>query len=261
MTRSVQKEDEHDSLMSLLADIGIRPDADPEAGETPDFLLSVDGALVGVELTKYQSGKVLGAVKRRVIEAAWEEFETFASDFRRTHGELKDFNVHFRFKGGVPSRKEHAAFLGEVLVFVSAKQEAIGAEFVEFWIPDFSSILMRRHLKALVVRRRKYGIWESNLSAGFVDRPATRIAAIVGEKAKKNYRISDKLWLAILYSYRLSEMVLPITGIAELDACPELQGNLASSPFSSVYVCSPMGLFEWGRKGTGWGRVGSGRAA
>ena len=221
--------------MKLLVDIGIRLDTDPTPGEAPDFLLSLRGCLVGVELTKYQSGKGIATVSQRTIEAAWEEFARSASDFRRAHADLNDFAVYFRFKSMVPSRKEHAPFLQELFLFLGTKQEAIEGDFVEFWIPDFSSMLMQQYLKALVVRRHACGEWDSNLSGGFVDRPAARIATIVGEKATKTYRVTDELWLAIQYSHRPSEMVLPVTGPAELDACSDLQRNLASSPFSKVY--------------------------
>jgi hypothetical protein len=261
MTRSIQKESEHEALMKLLADIGIKPDSDPTPGETPDFLLSLRGRLVGVELTKYQSGKVVAAVSQRAIEAAWEEFEKSASSFRLTHADINDFNVHFSFKDRVPSRKEHIAFLQEFSLFVSARQDAIGSEFVEYWIPDFSSMLMQQYLKALVVRRHASGEWDSNLTGGFVDRPATRIATIVKEKTTKGYRVTDELWLAIQYSHRPSEMVLPVTGPSELDACPDLQRNLSSSPFSRVYVCSAMGVFQWFRKSGRWGRTSIGSAA
>ena len=56
MTREVQKSSERQTLDVVMAALGLRPEEhEPEAGETPDFIVSLAGRLVGVEVTMYSS--------------------------------------------------------------------------------------------------------------------------------------------------------------------------------------------------------------
>jgi hypothetical protein len=54
MTRPDQKLSERQTLDAVFAALGLRPDKEPEAGETPDFTVLVSGRTLGVEITTYQ---------------------------------------------------------------------------------------------------------------------------------------------------------------------------------------------------------------
>jgi hypothetical protein len=56
MTRPNQKASERQTLDVLLSALGLRPEADPVQGETPDFMLTLADRKIGVEVTMYRSG-------------------------------------------------------------------------------------------------------------------------------------------------------------------------------------------------------------
>lgn len=263
MTRSNQKQEECEILRVLLRVTGIRPESGPLEGEKPDFMMQISGRTVGVEVVMYQSDKTVACVgrrafKKRAVESEWERLEEYSKDFRRENADLKGIYILFRFKNTVPPRKEYGAFLEEILQFVRSRQEVVSEEFAEFGMPDFTSPLMKKHLRAiggLVLRWCGHGEWDSNITAGFVDgHPTHTISRIVAKKTMlaKAYRKADELWLVIGQSGRLSEMVLPINGAPDLDASPDLQGSLSSSPFSRVYVFTAKGLLQWNKKEGNW---------
>jgi hypothetical protein len=222
-------------------------------------MIQVSGRTVGVEVTMYRSDKTVArvgkhAVRRRQVESEWESFEGSSLGFRREHAELKDVCVLFRFRNVVPPKQRYGMFYQEVLQFVCSKQQEISTGYVQFWRPDFVSPLMTEYLQAICLRRCERGEWDSNVTAGFVDRPACIIAKIVAAKGglAKAYRPAAELWLVIGHSGRPSEMVLPISGVSEFDASPEIQRSLPFSPFSRVYVFTAMGLFKWDKMDDKW---------
>lgn len=50
MTRESQKIDERRTIKMLMAALGVRPDREPESGEAPDFLVTLEGRKIGVEV-------------------------------------------------------------------------------------------------------------------------------------------------------------------------------------------------------------------
>jgi hypothetical protein len=259
MTQSTQKQEEREILRELLSATGIRPECSPVEGEKPDFMIQVSGRTVGVEVTMYRSDKTVAvvgkhAVRRRQVESEWESFERSSLGFRREHAELKDVCILFRFRNIVPPRQKYGVFFQEILQFVRSRPQEVGTGYVQLWGPDFGSPLMIEYLEAICLRRCERGEWDSNVTAGFVDRPARTIAKIVAAKGElaKTYRPASELWLVIGHSGRPSEMVLPISGVSELDASPEIQRSLPFSPFSRVYVFTAMGLFKWDKTDDKW---------
>lgn len=258
MTRPNQEKEEREILDELLSATGIRPECGPTKGEQPDFMMQISGLTVGVEVVMYQSGKKVTGGVRRAVEAEWECFERYSKVFRKEHYVFVDMYVLFRFKNIVPSRRQYEEFCQEILQFVCSKKGEVSAESVVFGVSDFTSPLMRMHLKAiggLVLKRCERDEWDSNITAGFVDsHPVCTISKIVAKKTilAKTYRRTDELWLVIGQSGRLSEMVLPINGASEFDASLDVQESLSSSPFSRVYVFTAMGLFRWDKRDGKW---------
>src|SRR6266436_7984876 len=120
MTRATQKQAERRTLDGVIAALGLRLVVEPQVGETPDFLLRVGGQLIGVEITMYRSGATVegGSTQRRPVESEWERLKAAADVFRAQHAALSDVSTGLMFKGMVPPRRQHAAFLDEIAAFV-----------------------------------------------------------------------------------------------------------------------------------------------
>jgi len=120
MTRPAQKESERRILDELLTAIGITPnDYDIRPGERPDFMLTVSGRTVGVEVTMYQSGTTIGAgAGQRPVEAEWEFLRQASRTFQSAHANISDINVGLMFYGVVPVRRQHQEFIKEVADFI-----------------------------------------------------------------------------------------------------------------------------------------------
>lgn len=157
----------------------------------------------------------------------------------------------------MPARQQYTAFLQEILGFVCLRQADLDGQYRDFWRPDFTSAspLMIKYLKTISLKRcetGESGEWYSNITSGFVDRPACTISRIVELKSAKVYRAADELWLVIQRSGRPSETVLPIRGVGEFNASEDLQRSLTASPFARVYAFTAMGLFGWEKISGNW---------
>jgi hypothetical protein len=262
MTRSTQKQKESEVLRQLLSATGIQPECEPDVtGDKPDVMMQMFGRTVGIEVVMYQSSKRVAGGERRAVEAEWERLEGYSKAIRKEHAVFEHMYVLFRFRNIVPPRNRYEEFCQEILQFIRSRQDSVSAEPEVFGISDFTSPLMRKHLKAiegLVLKRCERDEWDSNITAGFVDSyPACTISKIVSKKTElaKAYRKADELWLAIGQSGQLSETVLPINGACDFDASPDLQDSLLSSPFSRVYVFTAVGLFQWDKREGNWQRI------
>jgi hypothetical protein len=161
----------------------------------------------------------------------------------------------FRFKSVVPPRRSYHCFFQEIANFISSRK----GTYTDFWFDEFTLPLMVKYLWAIVVKHSDRSVWDSNLTAGFVDRPSSTISDIIDGKTIKaaEYRNTDELWLAIERSGKPSETILPIKGIDEFSSDSGLCETITNSPFSKVYVFTAMGLFQGDRDG-GWHNVRAG---
>lgn len=235
-----------------MAALGLRPEEhEPEAGETPDFIVSLAGRRVGVEVTMYNStDMVAGGHRRRQVESECDKLLSAARAFCSTRPELHDINVGLMFRGPVPPRRLHVDFIKEVTGFIAAHRHELGSRDVEYWPPIISTPLMVEYLQMIYLRVDRYALWHSNLTGGFVATPATcMVADIVAEKDAKKFRPTDELWLAVQCSTRISETLLPI-GANDFDLVPPLDGFR----FSRVFVLTFLGVFQW-KAGEGWRKL------
>jgi hypothetical protein len=205
-----------------------------------------------LEITAYQSGAILeDGTERRPVENEWERLKLAADTFRRQNNpELREINAGLMFRGKVPPRRDHAAFLDEIATFALTHLGELTAEDRAYWPSDLASPVMQAYLRTLYLRKDQYPEWYSNIPAGFVDRPGHGIAAIVAEKSKRKYRPVDELWLVIQCGTRISEMMLDIMGVEDFEAVPSLDGFA----FSRVFVLPYTGAYEW-QRGKGWRRL------
>lgn len=249
MTRQSQKDEERRTLDTLLSLLGISPDEIIE-GEQPDFMLTIGRRTVGVEVRMYQSGATVGAgFGQRQVESEWEALERASREFRAGQPDISNIGVGLMFKDVVPARKEHDAFMAEIAAFIRSHQTALTSESRQFWPPQFVMPLMRKYLQTLYLRACQVGAeWYTNITAGWVARPETSaLAELVKGKAGKTYRASSELWLIVQCSPRISETVLPLGGVADLNMVPVQSGQ-----FSKIYLLSVLhGSFEWERS-SGW---------
>lgn len=251
MTRQGKKATERASLELLLAALEIAPERVDE-GETPDFVLTVVGRSVGVELTTFQSNTPMdGKLGRRQVESEWERLDKAIEVFRQARPELRDLNVGLMFYGAGPPRAEHQAFMEEVAEFAFGRMAALTDQDVKLWPPAFTSPLMTKYLRTVFLRRCNYAVWYSNIAAGSIGFPDSMLVQIVEDKAARPFRATDELWFAIQSTTRVSELLMPLNGAADFEAIPGLEDALRSSPFSRVFVFGPGGLFQWSTS-TGW---------
>jgi hypothetical protein len=251
MTREVQKVVERQTLDVLLASLGLRLDQEPEASETPDFMVSLSGQRIGVEITMYSSRDTVdGGRGRRQVESEWEKLRLASEAFRAARPELRDVNVNLMFGGPVPPQRQHADFMEEIAAFVGAHRHELRSDDIDYWPPSFSAPLMSTYLQTLYLRAGPFAEWHSNLAAGFVATPATStIAEIVAGKSGRQFRRADELWLAIQCSTRISETLLPV-GTTDFDSIPPLDDYR----FSRVFVMTFLGVHQW-KKGEGWRKL------
>jgi hypothetical protein len=251
MTRPEQKLSERQTLDAVFAALGLRPDQEPEAGETPDFTVLVSGRTIGVEITTYQSGATVdGGTERRKVESEWDLLQRASETFRGAHPEFREINVGLMFSGSVPPRRQHAKFMEEIAAFIHDHAADLTSDDSTFWPPSFSTPLMRAYLRTLYLRVDQYAVWHSNLSGGFVARPDATIADIVAEKSAKSFRPADELWLVIQSSVRISEMMSDIMGVEDFGSVPSLEPYV----FSRVFVLAFTGAYEW-RRAVGWRKL------
>lgn len=251
MTRPDQKATERWTLDHLLSVAGIAPDS-IEPGEAPDFMLSVCGKKIGVEVTMYQSGTTDEAgIGRRQVESEWEILEQATRKFQALRADLRNINVGLMFRSAVPARKQHQAFMAEIAAFIRVHAHELTTRDAEFWPPQFSSPLMAQYLRTLYLRVDEYAVWHSNIVAGWVGRPDSTLTEIVVAKSSKKFRPADELWLAIQSSPRISETVLPLEGVTDFAALSDLSDALKNGPFTRLYMLAFNGVYQWDRTG-GW---------
>ena len=257
MVRQSKKESERRTVDELLSALGMTPDK-IEVSESPDFMLTMDGRTVGVEVTMYRSGTTVGGtrVKRRKVEAAWESLQLASREFRAAQPDISNVSVLLIFNNVVPAPREHQQFMEEVAAFIRSQKIGLDrpvgrsyefADRMKFQSREFASPLMKKYLHTVVLNRSEFAEWNSSIDAGWVAGvSASALIGIVAEKAARPYRPSDELWLIIQCSHRISETV--ILSVDDLNAI-SMQGG----PFSRLYLLAMDGVFQWDHL-TGWTR-------
>jgi len=253
MTTEEQKASERRTLEHVFRALGIAVDEGPVRGEAPDFTLGAAGRTIGIEVTAYQSrARTDDGVALRQAEGEWQKFEAASQELRKARSYLGDVCVGFFFKASMPPRSAYAAFMEEIASFVCERAAELKPKGRDYWPCDFTSPLMGEYLRCLHLRRGEYSEWFSNFSHGsWIGGPDDALTAIIEQKARKQYRPTDELWLAIQCNARTSEMMMPIEGVADFGYVDELEDELRASCFSRVFVLTHGGTFAW-NKAEGW---------
>ena len=156
MTRSTQKASERQTLDTVLSALGLRSDADPVEGETPDFMLTLSGRRIGVEVTMYRSGDIVeGGSERRQAEAEWGNLLSASDAFRSAR--LGDVNVGLMFKGPVPLRR-----------LLGAHRHELKTSDTDYWQWDFSTPCMGLFLSRSFSKKFQQTAYLSSFVSFFV---------------------------------------------------------------------------------------------
>lgn len=256
MARLDQKQYERRTLRALLSILEVPPDTPCQEGEAPDFMVQINSQAIGIEMTRYQSGQVVGAagIERRSVEAEWEKFIRFSKRFCEEQSELKDVSIIFRFKDVVPPARERQLFLTEIFNFVRLHRDAVGFQYAIFSVHQFTSQLMLKYLTDICLCSSETAHLDSNLMAGKLSPFGDNLAQIVEKKSALHYRPASELWLVIQCSGLITETVLPINGASEFNRSINLQTKLRAGRFSKAYISTAMGWFCWERP-TEWRRM------
>jgi hypothetical protein len=248
MTRSAQKTLEQRTLDLILARLGVRPDEEPKLGETPDFLVKIGERQIGLEITSYDSGEMIGSYGRHQVESEGDKFELASKAFRAARPDLASVDATLHFYGSVPPQRQHGDFLHEIGAFIGTHRHELTAKEIDYDVRYFSTPLMRTYLQVLYLRFCPYAEWRTNLDVGFVATAKTSlIPDIVSRKSAKQFRPVDELWIAIRCIGNISSTLLPLN-FSDLES---LSASLAAFRFERVFLETTFGLFQW-KRGDGW---------
>jgi hypothetical protein len=96
----------------------------------------VSGRSIGVKITMYRSGEVVGgSMTRRQVESEWDIYR----ERLRVSGINGPDTVGLMFKGAVPPRKQLAAFMEEIVAFVGDHTAELTARDNTYWHDQFST--------------------------------------------------------------------------------------------------------------------------
>ena len=81
-----------------------------QPAETPDFFVMIGKRLIGIEITSYKQGEMIGSHGRRQVESEWDKFELASDAFRANRPDLADINAILYFGGSVPPKGQYGDF-------------------------------------------------------------------------------------------------------------------------------------------------------
>ncbi len=253
MTRSSQKQDERDILDAYLKARGLAGDV-RDGPEPPDFLVKIDGSVVGFEVTEYHQPQGMGSPhSRREVESAWECLRRYVVEFRKNRPELKDLNVLLNFADlRVPSREECHAFVAAVTDEIAAVRARIGPEFIALEIGSNSPPILRKYLGTIAVHEAGcYMEWDWNQNYVRIGTSDDEMLNVIGSKLRhpRNRGIDSYRLVVAGFRSRPSEILAPFSA-EHLNGYHQLNAALNDGPFDEVaLLCITM--FVWTRE-RGW---------
>ena len=254
MTRTSQKADERWAAERYLALRGITGSL-IDGPEPPDFLLSIDGALIAIEVTEYHRPRVAGQRhSRREVEAAWERFVDWTSERRTGTDNLSRLSVHLEFREArLPPPKAWPEFFAAICGVINSVRSALTEEFVHIKFDHSHPPLLVEYLARMRLRPvRAYLDWNWNFSAGGIGTSDEELCEVVRAKCGRDGdpdQYSD-YWLIISGGgARLSQIAAPISA-AQLMSFSQLAELLNRSRFSCVAMLD-IRDFHW-QRGLGW---------
>lgn len=241
MTRLSKKDEERRNLDAYLAAAAISVDDGKVCqAERPDFLLRVDGVLVGVEVTDYHI-----AGSRREVEEHWaslRQWPMVLNDFPRHRRVDLDFRAL-----KVPSRRETHDFVAQVFEITAGAVDLPTTIAVDpaRW-PILGKYVSRVEIAESTVR---YLGWSWNFDIAWIGVTEDELIAIVDAKRSSTVVTASSYWLIITEGTTLSR-VMAFMDHEWLEVMSRLTKQLKDGPFDRVILLqSP--IIEWCRD-VGW---------
>lgn len=239
VTRKTQKDLERFYLESFL-DVGGMVTNGIHEGEPPDFLIEMDGVSVGVEVTEHDSSaKGARGLPRRAVEEEWKHLVTLLREMRKEYPDLDKVSGWLCFWAlDVPPRREHRAFLRELLDFTVSQRNEITRKRSRF--SDFGAECprLRQYLREVHLTEVEcYITWDCNHSAANVGVSESELLVTVGPKLGESFADSaSEHWLLVVSGNELSQ-AMGWAHVDTLNAYSQLNEEIDRGPFKRV-TCS-----------------------
>jgi hypothetical protein len=250
-----KKREECVYLENFLSLMKISPQS-LECGESPDFVVVIDDARVGIEVTFYHS-LATGADgrPRRAVEEDWTSLQSRIREQVQKSADLKHTYALLFFKNlEVPAKREHKTFVQELISF-SHYMVRTGQERGK---PGEEYELLQRYLADLSIKKVGSPMtWDWNHEAAFVGLQEDELMAALEAKLRKAPIYSSKgfddLWLLVVSGYRLSQ-AMGLRLEYELNSFATVNEELRNSLYGKVFLFQYMldVIYEW----PGWVKIG-----
>ena len=213
-----------------------------ERRERPDFVVTLRGSRIGIEVTMFHSNAKDAAGRTR--RATEEDCNKLQKDLMREvekHSALSGVYGFLRFKNlEVPSARERSAFIQEVIDLSLAQCPSEEEEKI-ISLTDHATEcpLAARYLEDIrLVNVGTHAMWAHNLIVAFAGPSEDELAAVVQNKVRQaeGYDTTglEELWLLIVSGELLSQATRRIF-VEELNECGELNGPLTRSAFNKTF--------------------------
>lgn len=256
--RRSQQEEERFCLDRFLEGLETPAERIERGADPPDFVLSIAGRRVAVEVTGFHSAATGdGGHARRAVEEEWDALRETISNARPEHPELDSLDCQLMFKGLlVPRRRDHVRFAEELIVLVQGLAgQVTKARTVFRNLEGFA--LLGKYLRGVVLSRPGcYMTWDWDKNAAFVGMNEAELSRTVSPKLQRpRPRDVDENWLLVVSGHRLSQS-MGVPHIEQFRAYVCLNKALANGPYDAVYVFEYMlsRILRW-RHGDDWTEV------
>ena len=256
MTSSHQKQLERSILQFYLHIAGLHGEV--VAQELPDFVVTIRGRRIGVEITEYHQPTYSGhKFSRTQVEREWDRIRAAVVEYRESHTGLEDLSVRLSFTNlRVPNSNQHHHLIRAIHNEIERVKPDLSDRFTTIRINDGHSAVLRRYLESIDVRvANSYLEWDWNHSFAWVGSSDNELANLLSAK------------LALAPAEDIAELHLvmaadgPTGGTYIGYLSPELLGSWAG--LNAALDRSYDGLFAilnyeytciW-RRGQGWSRI------
>ena len=241
MTRQQKKNDELCRLTAYfgVAGIVVAPN-NIEQRERPDFLVTIDDATVGVEVTDYHMEG-----NRREVEEHWRQLRQWPM-LLNDYPKHRRVQLHFK-KMLLPPRREVHQFVSEVIGLVAPRPGAPEMLVID---PDQHPVLAK-YVSCIEVAYAKprYTNWLWNFDVAWVGVTEDELLRILESKLASPVQPASSYWLMITEGASLSR-IMAFMDHTWLVAMHRLTRQLEQSPFDRLILLqSP--IIEW-RRDRGW---------
>jgi hypothetical protein len=250
VTRPEQKQQEREILGRYLRTIGLKGEIE-KGPEPPDFIVTVDGRRLGIEITEYhQPAPSRRSRSRRMVEAEWRKLRDAVLDYRETHTGLENLSVILRFvQLEVPGRKDHKGFIRAVHNEIERVRPELDRQAKVIHIGDRHPALLRQYLDGIVVGVvGSYLEWDWNLSFAGVGTSDEELTTLLASKLRLERPSGvDELQLVMAGDGPTAATCIGFLRQDLLKGWPNLNNTLEQSNFDAVTILHYRGICMWRR--------------